>query len=123
MKILILLLVSISSTQVRSSESVEVTVIGEGETAIYSGLLVREGRFARMLEAELAVKELEARLEIQKNLTASLESVYTRRMTEMARPLPWYKTPSFNRWAGFAMGVAFTAVVVYAGSYLVRAVD
>jgi len=103
--------------------AVDVTPIKSGEKAIYSGLLVSEGRFAKMLEAELTVKELDARIEIQENLTASLEEMYTKRLREATKALPWYETPSANRWFGFTLGVAFTSLIVYASSYFVKAID
>lgn len=103
--------------------SADVTPIKSGEKAFYSGLLVSEGRFAKMLEAELTVKELEAKAEIQENLTASLEEMYTKRLREATKAKPWYETPSANRWFGFALGVAFTSLVVYVASYFVKAIE
>lgn len=90
--------------------------------APYTGLLVPEGRFTKLLEAEIAAKTLTGELEIQKNLTESLERVYTEKLMEAVKPLKWYETPRFNRWLGFGIGALVTGLAIWGGAELVKAV-
>jgi hypothetical protein len=100
----------------------DVVPVKEGEAAPHAGLLVKEARFTKMLEAELAVPDLQGRLKIQEGLTSKLELVYTTKLEEAVKPLPWYQTPEFNRWLGFFIGVAVTGFAIWGGSELVKAV-
>lgn len=100
----------------------EVVVLKQGETAPFAGLLVKEDRFERFLEAELKVEELKGRLEIQERLGLKIESIYSARLEEAVKPIPWYQSADFNRWLGFFIGVAATGLVIWGGSEIVKAV-
>jgi hypothetical protein len=99
----------------------DVLVLKQGETAPFAGLLVKEARFNRFLEAELKVEELKGRLDIQERLGLKLESIYTARLEEAVKPIPWYQGPEFNRWLGFFIGAAVTGLVVWGGTEIVKA--
>ena len=98
----------------------DVTPIMEGEIAPCDGLLVKEERFKKMLEAELGAEDFQGRFQIQKNLTASLEAMYIEKLKEATRPMKWYETSSFNRWLGFSIGVILTAAAIWGGTEIVK---
>ena len=100
----------------------DVVPVKEGDPAPFSGLLVKEARFTKMLEAELSVEELSGKLKIQEGLTSKLELIYSTKLEEAVKPLPWYQGPEFNKWLGFFLGVAVTSLAIWGGSELVKAV-
>jgi len=99
----------------------DVIVLKQGEAAPFAGLLVKEQRFNRFLEAEMKVEELKGRLDIQERLGLKIESIYTARLEEAVKPIPWYQGPEFNRWLGFFIGVAATGLVIWGGTEIVKA--
>jgi len=101
----------------------EVVPLMKDQPAPFNGLLVKEGRFTRLLEKETEAADLAGQLEIQKRLTSNLEVLYTRKLEAAVEELAWYEKPSFNRWLGFGIGVAVTVLAVYGASRLSRAMD
>ena len=99
----------------------DVVSMKKDERAPHAGLLVKESRFTKLLEAEMDVEDLKGQLEIQRRLTSNLESMYTRRIEEAVN-LKWYEKPSFNRWLGFGIGIIVTGLAVLGGAQLVKAV-
>ena len=100
----------------------DVVPVKEGTAAPYTGLLVKEARFTKMLEAELEVENLSGRLKIQEKLTLNLETMYNKKLEEAVSPPKFYETPTFNRWLGFFLGVAVTAAAIWGVSELGKAV-
>jgi len=100
----------------------KVVPVAEGTAAPFTGLLVPEARFTKMLEADLAVEDLKGQLKIQQGLTVKLEQVYSARLEEAVKPVAFYQTPEFNRWVGFFLGVAVTGLAIWGGSEIVKAV-
>ena len=94
-----------------------VVPIQENEPAPFTGLLVPECQFAKLLEAQLAAEDFKGKLEVQKNLTADLELIYAKRL-EVAMSPKWYESPLFNRWLGFGIGVVVTGFAIWGGSEL-----
>lgn len=101
----------------------DVVPLQSGEMTPYSGLLVKEARFATFLNSEILVEDLTGRLSIQTRLTENLEKLYVGRLEEAVQKPRWYESPSFNRWLGFGIGVVVSALAVYGGSKLVKAVE
>jgi hypothetical protein len=97
----------------------DVTPLLKGKPAPHSGLLVLEGRFTKMLEAELTAKSIGGTLEIERKLRDDLESLYTRKLEEATKPEPWYK----SGWIYFGLGVLVTVGALYGGAQLVKAID
>ncbi len=91
------------------------------QLAPFTGLLVPEARFVEMVEAELAVDDLKGKLKIQTNLTTNLESIYVKRMEEMAKPPKWYQTGEFQFWLGFTLGFVATVAATYGAVKIVEA--
>lgn len=99
----------------------DVVPIMKDKPAPFSGLLVPEARFTQLLEAEIKVSELEARLKAEQRFGISLEDMYKSKLAEATKPLAWYETASFHHWLGFTIGVAVATVAIYGGSRLVVA--
>jgi len=99
-----------------------VVPVEEGKAAPFTGLLVPEAKFTKMLEADLVVEDLKGQLKIQQGLTVKLEQVYSARLEEAVKPVAFYQTPEFNRWVGFFLGVAVTGLAIWGGSEIVKAV-
>lgn len=89
--------------------------------APFTGLLVPEGRFTKLLEAELKLDTTEQKLQAQIRFTDSLENMYKKKLEEAAQGPEWYEEPSFNRWLGFTIGVVVTGLVVWGGVEIVKA--
>jgi hypothetical protein len=92
----------------------------EGKCALFTGLLVPEKRYTRFLESELQVKDLRGRLDIEAKKHDALETMYQDKLKEASKPPPWYDEPSFNRWLGFGIGVAVTALAIWGSTELAR---
>lgn len=99
-----------------------VTPVTKDAPAPFTGLVVPEGRFAELLQAEVDVEELTGKLEIQERLLSNVEKVYDQRLEAATRPQKWYETPAFNRWLGFGIGVVVTGLAVWAGKEIVEAI-
>lgn len=99
-----------------------VAPIAKGDRAPFAGLLVPEIRFAKFLEAELRVELLEGKLWIEAKKGKALDAMYLRHLERATEPVPWYEKPSFNRWVGFGLGVAFTGLGVYGSVKLYKAI-
>jgi len=98
-----------------------ITPVLKDRKAPYTGLLVPEGRFTELLEAELQLDTTKRKLEVQLRFTDSLEDMYKKKLEEAAAPPEWYETPSFNRWLGFTIGIVVTGLVVWGGVEIVKA--
>lgn len=95
----------------------DVTFLKKGKPSPHSGLLVREGRFKRMLTAEGKVPALEGELQIERNLRDSIETLYRGKLEEAVKPPPWYE----SKWIYFTLGIVVTAAAIYGGAQLVKA--
>ena len=93
----------------------------KGQCAAFTGLLVPERRYTEFLDAELTAKDLRGKLDIEAKKHDALETMYQDKLKQASEPTPWYKEPSFNRWLGFGIGVAVTALAIYGGSELAKA--
>lgn len=76
--------------------------LAKGAPAPFLGLLVPESRFVELLEAENEVRELRAKLATAKRTGERVEAAYLRRL---AAAIPWYDSPTLNRWFGFGLGL------------------
>lgn len=104
------------------AEDQSVVPVEQGQAAPFTGLLVPEGRFTQLLEAELEAQEAKGKLKVQERLTEGLESLYSKKLAQAVEPTPWYKSAEFHRWLGFTLGVAVTCLAVWGGNELVKAV-
>lgn len=93
----------------------------KGKKAPYTGLLVPEGRFSELLQAELELDSANRKLQVQIRFTDSLESMYKTKLQEAAAEPAFYEAPSFNRWLGFTIGIVVTGLVVWGGVEIVKA--
>lgn len=92
---------------------VEVVPLTQGQESPFSGLLVPEDRFIELVEAETKVRELELKLKAAEQTSVAIEQVYRRKLEE-AVTVPWYDSPTFNRWLGIVLGGALAGVSVWA---------
>lgn len=90
----------------------DVVPLERGDPAPFDGLLVPEGRFVELLEAENKARELEVRLALAERTGEAIEGLYRRRLEE-ATAIPWYDSPTFNRWLGVVLGGALAGVAVW----------
>jgi hypothetical protein len=102
------------------TETPEIVSVLRGDPAPFQGLLVPEERFVELLEAENAVRELQARLAASERTLELVENAYMQRLENASSPVPWYASPTFNRWLGFGMGIAATGLAVWGGLELVQ---
>jgi len=86
-----------------------VVPVEQHEPAPFAGLLVPEARFVQLLEAEQRAEELLVRLRVAEHTSSAIEQVYQDAVT-----VPWYDSPSFNRWLGIVVGGAIAGVSVWA---------
>ena len=93
----------------------------EGKCAAFTGLLVPEKRYTEFLDSEVTARDLRGKLEIEAKKHDALDSMYREKLKQASEPTPWYEEPSFNRWVGFGIGVAVTALAIYGGSELAKA--
>lgn len=99
----------------------KVVPVMEGEKAPFSGLLVPEDRFIQLMGMEIELVALKAKYEAQIRFSVNLEEMYKKQLEFALRPIPWYQTPSVNRWLGWILGVAMTLAAVYGGTEVVKA--
>lgn len=90
-----------------------VVPLNEGAEAPFRGLLVPEAYFIELVEAQTKVRELELKLKAAEQTGAAIEQVYRRKLEE-AVTVPWYDSPTFNRWLGVLLGGALAGVSVWA---------
>ena len=96
------------------SQAPMVEPLMKGDPAPFMGLLVPEERFVELLEAENEARELRAKLAAAERTGELVEKVYLRRLEQATAPLPFYDSVTFNRWLGFGLGLAATALAVWA---------
>lgn len=99
----------------------DVTPVLKDKPAPFTGLLVIEERFVKMLDAELAVEELSGRLKIEQRYAENLEKMYTKKLEEATAPPAWYDSPTFRMGFGFTLGVVVAVLAVYGGARLAEA--
>lgn len=99
----------------------DVTPVLKATLAPFTGLLVPEQRFTRLLEAELKLESALQKLAAQTKFTESLEEMYKKKLEQAATESEWYETPTFNRWLGFAIGLVVAGLAVWGGVEVVRA--
>ena len=104
------------------AEDQSVVPVEKDQTAPFTGLLVPEARFVKLLEAEQEVPVLKGQLKVQTTLTEKVESLYSDKLVEATKPPSWYQTTEFHRWLGFFLGVTVTCLAVWGGNELVKAV-
>lgn len=118
MKATALLLVFALASQVAAQDHAAML---EDQPAPFSGVLVREARFAEYLQLQLRMEELEGRLEIQKNLVMEIEQIYSEKLETATRPARWYESPGTNQVFGFLLGVTVAVAVFFGGAELAKA--
>lgn len=101
----------------------DVVPLAKGAPAPFLGLLVPEGRFVELLEAENEVRELRAKLAAKERTAELVEQAYLRRLEQATAPPPWYESPTFNRWLGFGLGLAAAGLAVWGSVELVGATN
>ena len=101
---------SVSSSEQPADPAV--VVLNKGAEAPFKGLLVSEGRFVELLEAEIEARELAVRLKAAERTAMLIEQVYLMKL-EQAAIVHWYDSPSFNRWLGIFLGTGMTSLAIW----------
>ena len=110
------------SPMARANEPAQVVPLEQEAPAPFTGLLVPEKRFTELLRAETRAQELEGQLLIQEKMAQALEAMYLDKLKQATAPVPWYKTPSFNRWLGFGLGMVCTGLATWGAIEFYKAV-
>jgi len=105
------------------AQTIAVVPAQEGKPAKFTGLLLTEEYFTELLEADLQLDLTKGELRVEKKYSISLETMYKKQLDKALKPTPWYKTPSFNRWLGFSIGVVVTGFAVWGATEIVKAND
>ena len=103
-------------TPVAVAAELDTTPVAEGKPAPFTGVLVREQRFIKLLDAELKVPTLEGRLLVEQKFSAGIEAMYKSKLEDAAKPPPWYQTPFFNFMLGIVVGGAIAAGAIAGGA-------
>lgn len=93
----------------------------KGAPAPFTGLLVPEDRYIELMEAENRARELAIKLAVQEQTAKAIEAIYLKKLDEATNPIPWYDTPTFNRWLGVLLGAAATGLAVWGGIEVTKA--
>lgn len=93
----------------------EIVPLLQGKQAPFSGLLVKEDRFGKMVLAEDENRELIVNVGIQSRLIDN-QAVYIGQLEGMVYPPKWYET----QWAAFVLGIVVAFGAVYVGA---KAID
>ena len=108
-----------------TAQEIEVVPMSAGQPAPWSGLLVKEGRFAKMLRLQIDVEELTVRLQIKERLfgeaVAALQGQLAKAQVDLnrrAQPDPWYKSHWFIFVLGVVTGVGLAIGAVYGAAQL-----
>ena len=107
------------------AEEPDVVPIMLGQPAPWSGLIVKEKRFATMLKLQLDVEELRAQLQIRERLfdgaTKAMQDQLAKAQVDLnrrAQPDPWYKSHWFLWCLGFVLGIGAAVGAFYGASQL-----
>lgn len=100
----------------------EIVPVKEGAQAPFTGLLVPEGRYTELLEAEVERDRLKVELRLEKQYTGKLEPFLLGKVKDAAT-VEWYESPSFNRWFGFTLGVIVTGAAIWGGVEVIKATN
>lgn len=112
-----------SAPVVDETKVVDTAVVLEGKPAPFTGVVVREKRFVKLLNAELQVPALENRLAVEQRFSTSMEEMYKRKLEDAAKPPPWYQSPYFNLTIGIIVGGGIAAGAILGGAQLTKAVQ
>ncbi|KKM80668.1 hypothetical protein LCGC14_1337520 [marine sediment metagenome] len=125
MRVVLILICTFATTPPLTAHAggpVQVVPLAKDAPASFTGLLVPGKRFTELLRAELQVQELKGQLSIQEKTAQALEAMYLGKLKQATTPVPWYKTPSFNRWFGFGLGMVCTGLAIWGTIEFYRAV-
>lgn len=89
--------------------------------APFTGLLVPEGRYTELLEAELSVGEFRDKMEAYRIKDEAMEKFIEDRLQRLADP-PFWEDPKVALTAGLVVGVVVTAVAIFGTWQLSEAV-
>lgn len=103
-----------------ASQPADTAPVVSGKPAPFSGVLVREKRFVKMLDAELQVPALQGKLALEQRFSAGLEDMYKARLKDAVAPEPFYKTQTFAYIVGFVGGALITAGAIYGGAKILE---
>lgn len=112
-----------SSTEgtIELPEELRTTALIMGEPAIYTGLLVGEKRFSQLMKAELDAEDFRIKLGIERRAAKAIEATYKAAMKELAKPIPWYMKPWFNRILGSVIAAGLVLLSVWVGIKITEA--
>jgi hypothetical protein len=86
----------------------EVAPLMKGEPAPWNGLIVREGRFSKMLRLQVDLDEMSYKLQVREKLYQDMTNIYKgaldkaqAELNKRVKPEPWYK----SHWLLFCIGV------------------
>lgn len=103
----------------------DVAPIMKGQVAPWSGLLVKEGRFASMLKLQLDIEELTAKMKISEKLFDSSVKILQTQLAKAqedlnkrAQPEPWYKSRWFVWCVGLVLGMGVAIGAFYGAAQL-----
>lgn len=104
-----------------AADAPDTAPVMEGKPAPFSGILVREARFVKLLNDELKVPALEGRVLIEQRFGASIEEIWKSRLVEAVKPEPWWRSPYFHLFIGIVVGGLLTAAAIFGGAKIVEA--
>lgn len=91
-----------------------------GDPAPFAGILIPPGRAIELSEAELEVDEIGLTLEAKKLECKRIETIYVAKLEAATKPPPWWKSPKYNLWLGFGLGVVATGAAFWGASQLTK---
>lgn len=94
----------------------------EGKPAPFTGVLVSEQRFVKLLDSELKVPALENRLAVEQRFSSNMEDMYKKKLEDAAKPPVWYQSPYFHFTLGVVVGGALAAGAIVGGAKIAEAV-
>lgn len=113
--LLLSLAIIIAPIPVFAADEPDTAPLMVGKPAPWSGVLVREGRFAKMLKLQVDVEELTVKLQIREKLFNEAVSILQKQLAnaqielnKRAAPDPWYK----SHWFIFCLGAVIGAGLV-----------
>lgn len=90
------------------AEEVDVAPLMKGLPAPWSGLLVKEGRFVKMLRLQIDLDEMNYKLQRREQMHQEMSAIYKdslakaqAELNKRVKPEPWYK----SHWLLFCLGI------------------
>lgn len=104
-----------------ASAPVETAPVLEGRPAPFTGILVREQRFIKLLDSELQLPVYIQKAGLEQKFSANIEQMYMKRLADATAPPPFYQTNQFHLWLGIFIGAAFALGALVAGAKIAEA--